>query len=236
MKRIGLLGGMSWESTSEYYRLINQEIQRRLGGLHSAECLLISVNFAEIERYQSLNEWEKAAEILGDAAMRLEMAGAEFIVICSNTMHKVAQEVEKFIRIPILHIAEATVTRIKQQDIENIGLLGTEYTMEQDFYKAILESQGLRIMTPGQTDREKINQIIFEQLCLGQLLPESRAFFHEVIEKLKEQGAEGIILGCTEIGLLVKQEKVCLPVFDTTSIHAVEAVKISLGEEATKIE
>ncbi|MCG1029652.1 amino acid racemase [Virgibacillus halodenitrificans] len=236
MKRIGLLGGMSWESTSEYYRLINQEIQRRLGGLHSAECLLISVNFAEIERYQSLNEWEKAAEVLGDAAMRLEMAGAEFIVICSNTMHKVAQEVEKFIRIPILHIAEATVTRIKQQGIENIGLLGTAYTMEQDFYKGILESQGLRIMTPGQTDREKINQIIFEQLCLGQLLPESRAFFHEVIEKLKEQGAEGIILGCTEIGLLVKQEKVCLPVFDTTSIHAVEAVKISLGEEATKIE
>ncbi|WP_077357431.1 aspartate/glutamate racemase family protein [Virgibacillus halodenitrificans] len=236
MKRIGLLGGMSWESTSEYYRLINQEIQRRLGGLHSAECLLISVNFAEIERYQSLNEWEKAAEVLGDAAVRLEMAGAEFIVICSNTMHKVAQEVEKFIRIPILHIAEATVTRIKQQDIEIIGLLGTEYTMEQDFYKGILESQGLRIMTPGQTDREKINQIIFEQLCLGQLLPESRAFFHEVIEKLKEQGAEGIILGCTEIGLLVKQEKVCLPVFDTTSIHAVEAVKISLGEEATKIE
>ncbi|WP_060681062.1 aspartate/glutamate racemase family protein [Virgibacillus halodenitrificans] len=236
MKRIGLLGGMSWESTSEYYRLINQEIQRRLGGLHSAECLLISVNFAEIERYQSLNEWEKAAEVLGDAAVRLEMAGAEFIVICSNTMHKVAQEVEKFIRIPILHIAEATVTRIKQQGIENIGLLGTAYTMEQDFYKGILESQGLRIMTPGQTDREKINQIIFEQLCLGQLLPESRAFFHEVIEKLKEQGAEGIILGCTEIGLLVKQEKVCLPVFDTTSIHAVEAVKISLGEEATKIE
>lgn len=177
MKRIGLLGGMSWESTSEYYRLINQEIQRRLGGLHSAECLLISVNFAEIERYQSLNEWEKAAEVLGDAAVRLEMAGAEFIVICSNTMHKVAQEVEKFIRIPILHIAEATVTRIKQQGIENIGLLGTAYTMEQDFYKGILESQGLRIMTPGQTDREKINQIIFEQLCLGQLLPESRAFF-----------------------------------------------------------
>ncbi|MCJ0932421.1 aspartate/glutamate racemase family protein [Virgibacillus halodenitrificans] len=236
MKRIGLLGGMSWESTSEYYRLINQEIQRRLGGLHSAECLLISVNFAEIERYQSLNEWEKAAEVLGDAAMRLEMAGAEFIVICSNTMHKLAQEVEKFIRIPILHIAEATVTRIKQQGIENIGLLGTAYTMEQDFYKGILESQGLRIMTPGQTDREKINHIIFEQLCLGQLLPESHAFFHEVIEKLKEQGAEGIILGCTEIGLLVKQEKVCLPVFDTTSIHAVEAVKISLGEEATKIE
>ncbi|WP_019377022.1 aspartate/glutamate racemase family protein [Virgibacillus halodenitrificans] len=236
MKRIGLLGGMSWESTSEYYRLINQEIQRRLVGLHSAECLLISVNFAEIERYQSLNEWEKAAEVLGDAAMRLEMAGAEFIVICSNTMHKVAQEVEKFIRIPILHIAEATLTRIKQQGIENIGLLGTAYTMEQDFYKGVLESQGLRIMTPGQTDREKINQIIFEQLCLGQLLPESRAFFHEVIEKLKEQGAEGIILGCTEIGLLVKQENVCLPVFDTTSIHAMEAVKISLGEEATKIE
>lgn len=236
MKRIGLLGGMSWESTSEYYRLINQEIQRKLGGLHSAECLLISVNFAEIERYQSLNEWEKAAKVLGDAAMRLEMAGAEFIVICSNTMHKVAQEVEKFIRIPILHIAEATVTRIKQQGIENIGLLGTAYTMEQNFYKGTLESQGLRIMTPGQTDREKINQIIFEQLCLGQLLPESRAFFHEVIEKLKEQGAEGIILGCTEIGLLVKQEKVCLPVFDTTSIHAVEAVNISLGEEATKIE
>ncbi|AIF42578.1 aspartate/glutamate racemase family protein [Virgibacillus sp. SK37] len=236
MKRIGLLGGMSWESTSEYYRLINQGIQRQLGGLHSAECILNSVNFAEIERYQSLNEWEKAAEVLGDAAARLEMAGAAFIVICSNTMHKIAQDIEKFISIPILHIAEATVTRIKQQEIKNIGLLGTAYTMEQDFYKGTLRSHGMNVMIPGQTERKKINQIIFEQLCLGRLLPESRAFFHEVIKKLIEQGAEGIILGCTEIRLLVKQEDVALPLFDTTNIHAMEAVKISLGEEATKIE
>ncbi|MEO2078303.1 MAG: aspartate/glutamate racemase family protein [Bacillus sp. (in: firmicutes)] len=225
MKIIGLIGGMSWESSAEYYRMINEEVKRRLGGLHSAQCILYSVDFAEIELCQSEGNWVKAGEILAVAAKALENGGADFIVICTNTMHKVIDAIQRNINIPILHIADATATQIKKHGIKTIGLLGTKYTMEQDFYKARLESQGFNILIPDVLEREMINTIIYEELCLGKILPSSRSSFTRAISHLIENGAEGIILGCTEIGLLVKQEDCHVPLFDTTSIHAVATVK-----------
>jgi aspartate racemase len=228
MKIIGLIGGMSWESSAEYYRMINEEVKRRLGGLHSAQCILYSVDFAEIERCQSEGNWVKAGEILVVAAKALENGGADFIVICTNTMHKVIDAIQRNINIPILHIADATATQIKKHGIKTIGLLGTKYTMEQDFYKARLESQGFNILIPDVLEREMINTIIYEELCLGKILPSSRSSFTRAISQLIENGAEGIILGCTEIGLLVKQEDCHVPLFDTTSIHAVATVNKAL--------
>ena len=228
MKTIGLIGGMSWESSAKYYQLINQEVKKQLGGLHSAKCILYSVDFAETQRYQAAGEWERAGQLLGDAALSLEKAGADFIIICTNTMHKVIEFVEEKISIPILHIADATAHQIVKSDIRTIGLLGTKYTMEQDFYKSRIESNGIKVLVPNIEDREVINKVIFEELCLGEILPSSREYYKKVIQSLIEDGAEGIILGCTEIGLLVKPEDSEVPLFDTTVIHALESVKKAL--------
>ena len=228
MKIIGLIGGMSWESSAEYYRIINEEVKKRLGGLHSAKCLLYSVDFEEIERFQTKGEWENAGEKLGDAASSLEKAGAEFILICTNTMHKVVDAIQSKINIPILHIADATAEQINKQEITNIGLLGTSYTMEQDFYKSRIESKGINVIVPNTEEREIVNKIIFEELCLGKIHQESRDYYKSVIQNLIISGAQGIILGCTEIGLLIKPGDSEVPLFDTTYIHALEAVNLSL--------
>ena len=226
MKKIGLIGGMSWESSAEYYRIINEEVKKRLGGLHSAKCLLYSVDF---EQYQSEGDWGQAGSVLGEAAYSLEKAGADFIVICTNTMHKVISNIKDRVSIPILHIADATAMEIKKQGIRAVGLLGTKYTMEQDFYKSQIEEKGIKVMIPNETDREIVNRIIYNELCLGKINQTSRDSYKEIINRFVQNGAEGIILGCTEIGLLVKQEDSQVPLFDTAVIHAVAAVNISLG-------
>ncbi|MEC1716258.1 aspartate/glutamate racemase family protein [Schinkia azotoformans] len=228
MKTIGLMGGMSWESSVEYYRIINEEVKNRLGGLHSAKCLLYSVDFAEIERFQAGGEWEKAGKLLGDVAHSLEKGGADFIVICTNTMHRVIDYVEEKIRIPILHIADTTAKQIKKSNLNTVGLLGTKYTMEQDFYKSRIESKGIKVLVPNGAEREMVNKVIYEELCLGNIQQSSRDYYKMVIKNLVDNGAEGIILGCTEIGLLVKQEDSEVPLFDTTVIHAIEAVNAAL--------
>ncbi|MFD3448240.1 aspartate/glutamate racemase family protein [Microbacteriaceae bacterium 4G12] len=229
MKTMGLIGGMSWESSVEYYRIINEEVKNRLGGLHSAKCLLYSVDFEEVERWQAEGEWGKAGELLGDVAHSLEKGGADFIVICTNTMHKVIESIEKKINIPILHIAEATANQIKKSNLSKVGLLGTKYTMEQDFYKSRIESNGIKVLVPNHTEREMVNKIIYEELCLGHIQQSSRDYYKKVIKSLVDNGAEGIILGCTEIGLLVKQEDSEVPLFDTTVIHAIESVNKALS-------
>ncbi|GIN85789.1 aspartate racemase [Heyndrickxia sporothermodurans] len=228
MKTIGLIGGMSWESSSEYYRIINEEVKNQLGGLHSARCIMYSVDFEEIERHQANGDWSQAGLLLGKAAQSLEKAGADFICICTNTMHKVAADIEKHIHIPILHIADATANQIKKAGIHTVGLLGTKYTMEQDFYKKRIESQGIKVVIPESEDRERVNKVIYEELCLGKITLSSKEYYKKVIQNLAEYGAQGIILGCTEIGLLVKQEDSKIPLFDTTFIHAVESVNYSL--------
>lgn len=228
MKTIGLIGGMSWESSAKYYQLINQEVKKQLGGLHSAKCIMYSVDFAEIQRYQAEDEWKKAGHVLGDVALTLEKAGADFIIICTNTMHKVIAYIEEKISIPILHIADATANQILKSDVRTIGLLGTKYTMEQDFYKSRIESNGIKVLVPNREDREVINRVIFEELCLGDIQQSSRESFQKVIKSLIDDGAEGIILGCTEIGLLIRHEDAEVPLFDTTVIHALEAVKMAL--------
>lgn len=228
MKTIGLIGGMSWESSSEYYRIINEEVKQRLGGLHSAKCILYSVDFEEIEICQRNGEWEKAAQILTEAAHSLESAGADFIVICTNTMHKVANEIQACINIPILHIADVTAQQVLSNEIKIVGLLGTKYTMEQDFYKSRLEAKGLKVLIPKEIDRVIVNAVIYNELCLGQIVDESRAKFRRIIEDLIEQGAVGIILGCTEIGLLVKPGDSTVPLFDTTLLHALGAVNFAV--------
>ncbi|AJY77609.1 aspartate/glutamate racemase family protein [Paenibacillus beijingensis] len=230
MKTIGLIGGMSWESSSEYYRIINEEVKSKLGGLHSAKCLLYSVDFAEIERYQAEGDWERAGILLGNAARSLELAGAEMIVLCTNTMHKVIGHIEEKVSVPILHIADATAKHIQKSNLSLVGLLGTKYTMEQDFYKSRIEAHGIKVLIPGDEDRDVINKVIYEELCLGKILPSSKDYYKQVIQKLVAAGAEGIILGCTELGLLVKQADSEVPLFDTTLIHAVELVQKALEE------
>ncbi|HDR3657102.1 aspartate racemase [Bacillus thuringiensis serovar nigeriensis] len=228
MKTIGLIGGMSWESTSEYYRIINEEIKERLGGLHSAKCLINSVDFEEIERCQSSGDWDGAGEILGNAAYSLQKGGADFIIICTNTMHKVVGKIKAKIDIPVLHIADATAKEIKRKDIQKVGLLGTKYTMEQDFYKSRIEENNIKVIVPSEKNRKEINKVIYTELCLGKIVSQSREYYKRVIEELVQKGAQGIILGCTEIGLLIKQENVSVPIFDTAHIHAIEAVKAAL--------
>lgn len=223
MKTIGMIGGMSWESTVTYYQVVNEAVKRRLGGLHSARVLLYSVDFDEIERCQAAGEWEKSARILGDAAEALERAGADFIVICTNTMHKIAPQIARRIAIPILHIAEATAEALKAANIRRVGLLGTKYTMTQDFYKDVLVRAGIEVLIPEGGDIEAVNSVIYDELCLGNIREESRRRFTGIIDQLKERGAEGVILGCTEIGLLIRQDDSALPVFDTTLIHAEQA-------------
>ncbi|MFK8882916.1 aspartate/glutamate racemase family protein [Bacillus velezensis] len=229
MKTIGLIGGMSWESSAEYYRIINEEIKKKLGGLHSAKCLLYSVDFKEIEHYQSIGAWDKAGEALGQVARSLEKAGADFIVICTNTMHKVLGYIQEMITIPILHIADATAEQIIRQDIRSVGLLGTKYTMEQDFYKSRIASHAINVVVPDDDERELINNIIYQELCLGEIKQSSKNIYKKIINNLVDKGAEGIILGCTEIGLLVKAEDSKVPLFDTTLIHAQKAVNKSLS-------
>lgn len=228
MKIIGLIGGMSWESTASYYRIINEETKVRLGGFHSAKCIIYSVDFEEIEVFQRNKEWEKAGLVLAEAAHKLELAGANFILICTNTMHKVADQIQSSIGIPLLHIADITANKILDKKIRTIGLLGTQYTMEQEFYKSRLEERGIKVLIPSTSDREIINKVIYQELCLGKIGQKSRAEFKRIIECLISEGAEGVILGCTEIGLLVKQEDSSVPIFDTTLIHAKGAVDYAL--------
>ena len=235
MKTVGLIGGMSWESTDSYYRIINEEVKERLGGLHSAKILLHSVDFEEIERFQSTGQWEKCGEILGEAARGLEMAGADFILICTNTMHKVAPQIASVIKIPILHIADATADELDKNHIRRVGLLGTKYTLIQDFYKQRLIDRGFDVLIPDMEDVDRINRIIFEELCLGEIKEEFRKSFQRVIEGLRERGAEAAILGCTEIGLLISQSDVSIPVFDTAVIHAKAAARLALRDENEKV-
>lgn len=229
MKTIGLIGGMSWESTVPYYQIINEEVKKRLGGLHSAKIILYSVDFDEIEKCQSNGEWEKSGNILGEAAQKLEAAGADFILICTNTMHKVAPQIASMIHIPIIHIADATAHELKKSNRTRVGLLGTKYTMTQDFYKKRLTDKGIDVVIPNEEDIDIVNDIIFHELCVGEIREESRKKFLEIMDKLKCSGAEGVILGCTEIGLLIHQSDSTLPVFDTTRIHARSAVEMALN-------
>ena len=230
MKTIGLIGGMRWESTVTYYQVINEAVKERLGGLHSARCILYSVDFQEIEECQTRGDWEKSARILGDAAKGLEGAGADCIVICTNTMHKVAPQIGERVSIPILHIAEATAEALIDSGITRVLLLGTRYTMQQDFYKEKLVERGIEVMVPGDEDMEIVNRIIFGELCLGVISEESRKEYLRIIEEQKGRGAQGVILGCTEIGLLISQADTELPVFDTTQIHAGRAAEWAVTE------
>jgi len=228
LKIIGLIGGMSWESTATYYKIINETVKEKLGGLHSAKCILYSVDFQEIEECQANGNWEKSGEILGEAAYNLEKAGADFIVICTNTMHKVVNQIKEKISIPILHIAEMTAEKILEKGLKNIALLGTKYTMEQDFYKSKLIEKGINVIIPDKNDIEIINEVIYDELCLGTINSDSKKKFLEIVDKLRNKGAEGIILGCTEIGLLIKNEDTDVPLFDTAIIHAEQAAIYSI--------
>jgi aspartate racemase len=228
MKTIGLLGGMSWESTGLYYRLINEETKRLLGGLHSAPVAMVSVDFHDIEQLQVREDWDAAAGLLAEKACRVESAGADLLLICTNTMHKVADRVADSINIPLLHIADATAARLLAAGIRTVGLLGTRFTMEQKFYRARLENHGLTVIVPEAGDRALVHRTIYEELCLGRVDPASRREFLRIIDALRETGAEAVIEGCTEIGLLVRQEHTDVPLFDTTRIHARQAVAEAL--------
>ncbi|GGY04977.1 aspartate racemase [Litchfieldella qijiaojingensis] len=226
MKTIGMLGGMSWESTASYYKALNEGVKAAMGGLHSAKISLYSVDFAEIERLQHEGDWETTAEILSEAARSVEAGGGDFLLICTNTMHKVAPRIESSISIPLLHIADATAQRLATDGIERVGLLGTRFTMEQDFYKGrITEKYGIDVIVPNAQEQALVHQVIYSELCLGQVSASSRQQYLEIISALHERGAEAVILGCTEIALLVQQEHTTVPLYDTTAIHAEEAVK-----------
>ncbi|MBL8078412.1 MAG: aspartate/glutamate racemase family protein [Anaerolineales bacterium] len=229
MKTIGLIGGMSWESSIEYYRIINETAKEKLGGLHSAKSLMVTVDFAEIEKLQHEDRWDEAAQTLVKCAQDLERGGADFIVLCTNTMHKVADQIIAGINIPFLHIADATAEKVKTAGIKRIGLLGTRFTMEHDFYKGrLINNFGLEVLTPNEKDREIVHRVIYEELVLGKIVEDSRKEYRRIIHALIEQGAEGIILGCTEIELLVKAQDASVPLFPTSYIHAVAAVEKAL--------
>ncbi len=229
MKTIGLLGGMSWESTQSYYRLINEGVKARLGGLHSARLILYSVDFAEIEVLQQQGDWEAAGRLLASAAEAVQAAGADFLLIGTNTMHKVAPQIDDAIDIPLLHIADATAQALKHEGMHSVGLLGTRFTMEQAFYRERLERAGIRVLVPDQEERDEIHRIIYEELCQGDIRPDSRAVFQAVVDGLATRGAQAALLGCTEIGLLLKQSDTPVALFDTTEIHANAAVAAALG-------
>ncbi len=229
MKTIGLLGGMSWESTATYYRDLNEGVKAQLGGLHSAKIALYSVDFEEIEKLQHAGDWEATAVILADAGKKVEQAGADFLLICTNTMHKVANEVEAAISIPLLHLADATGERLRAAGVERVGLLGTRFTMEQDFYKQrLIDKFNIEVLVPTPDEIEIVHRVIYEELCLGQIEDNSREDYLKTISHLSERGAEAVILGCTEIALLVQQHHTDVPLFDTTAIHCEEAVKLAL--------
>lgn len=231
MKTIGLIGGMSWESTIPYYRQINESIKDRLGGLHSAKVVLYSVDFHDIERLQLIGDWATAGAMLAEVAISLEKAGSDLLVLCTNTMHKVAPEIEAAVSIPLLHIADPTAAEIRQAGYKSVGLLGTRFTMEQAFYRDRLsERHGLDVIVPNDEDRDTIHRIIYEELCLGVVLPESRSAYRRIMASLASQGAEAIILGCTEISLLVSQQDSRVPLFDTTAIHARAAAEAALDQ------
>lgn len=230
MKTIGLIGGLSWESSIEYYRIINEETRKRLGGLHSAECIMFSFDFAEIEDLQTKDDWDTATQRMIQAAQQIEHGGGECILICSNTMHKMADDVQNAVDIPLIHIADATAEVIQAENIETIGLLGTRFTMEHDFYKGrMIDNFGLNVLIPDDKGRDIVHRIIYDELVVGEVRDDSRGQYQAIINNLQADGAEGVILGCTEIGLLIKPEHSPIPVFDTTYLHAAAAVEWALG-------
>lgn len=230
MQTIGLIGGMSWESTLPYYRLVNEATRDRLGGLHSARLVLVSVDFHEIERLQHAGDWVAAGAVLADAARALQSAGADFIVLCTNTMHKVAPAIEAAVAIPLLHIADATAAAIRKDGLRRVGLLGTRFTMEQAFYRERLaQGHGIEVLVPEQAERDLVHRVIYEELCAGRVLDASRADYRRVIARLVERGAQAVILGCTEIGLLVGAADATVPLYDTTRLHALAAVDRALA-------
>jgi aspartate racemase len=229
MKTIGMIGGMSWESSIEYYRIINQTVREKLGGLHSAKSIMYSVEFAEIEALQHQNRWDELASIMIEAARSLERGGADFVIICTNTMHKLYDNVQKNIQIPMLNIADATAEKIKAEGIQKIALLGTRFTMEEDFYKGrLVDKYGLEVIIPAEDEREIVHRVIYDELCAGMINSDSKQRYAEIIQGLVAEDAGGVILGCTEIGLLVKQKDSLVPLFDTTDIHARAAVDFAL--------
>jgi aspartate racemase len=229
MKTIGLIGGLSWESSKEYYRIINETVNERLGGLHSAKCILYSLDFAESREIQQTKGWDEMTKILIDTAQRLEAAGADIVLICTNTMHKFMPEIQREIHVPILHIADATAEKVLEKGLKKVGLLGTKMTMEEDFYKGrIGEKFGINVLVPDKDERDFIETVIIDELCVGKMNASSKKGFKQIIGKLVENGVEGIILGCTEIPLLIKQEDVNVPIFDTAEIHAKAAVEFAL--------
>jgi aspartate racemase len=232
MKTVGLIGGMSWESSLEYYRLINEMVKNRLGGFHSAKCIMLSVDFAEIEVLQHSSQWDEAGRVMAEAAKSLQTAGADLVVLCTNTMHISAPQIEKAISVPFLHIADAAAEKILETGLKRVGLLGTRFTMEKDFYTGRLKEKfGLDVIIPEETDRAIVHTVIYEELVKGIIRPESRLQYQQVISRLVGRGAGGIILGCTEIGLLIKEGDVSIPLFDTTPIHAEAAVNFALEKE-----
>jgi aspartate racemase len=234
MKRIGLIGGMSWESTTTYYRLINEGVKTRLGGLHSAELVLYSVDMHQVDQLQHIGDWSAAGSLLADAAKALERAGAEGLILCTNTMHKVAPQIEATVDIPLLHIADPTAETVRKSGVDTVGLLGTRFTMEQRFYKDRLRDRhGLQVVIPEETDREIVHRVIYEELCLGRIEPASRSEYRRIMTALSSQGAQAIILGCTEIALLVEPEDAFVPLFDTTQLHAGQAVAWMLSDESS---
>ena len=236
MKTIGLLGGMSWESTAEYYRLINQRVKERLGGLHSAKIAMVSVDFAELEQLLGQGDWDGVAEVLSKIAMQIEVAGADGLMICTNTMHKIAPQIENKIGIPLLHIADATAEALVKDGIKTVGLLGTAFTMEQEFYKGRLKEKfGLNVIVPSEEDRKTVHNVIFNELCKGLTLEASKSEYLRVIESLSAKGAEAVILGCTEIGILVQQKDTSIKLIDTTVVHAQKAVSWMLEVNAQTI-
>ncbi len=232
MKTIGLIGGMSWESTIPYYAIINEAVKDALGGLHSAKIVLYSVEFDEIERCQSAGDWDRSAAILADAAEKLERAGAEVILICTNTMHKVFAQVQGRVSVPMIHIADATADELEKAGVKKTALLGTKYTMTEDFYKSRLVDRGFEVLIPKEEDIALVNHVIFDELCRGEIRESSRAEFSRIIAGLKADGAEAVILGCTEIGNLIRQKDSALPVFDTTEIHAKSVARFALERGA----
>ena len=229
MKTIGMIGGMSWESSLEYYRIMNQAVKEKLGGFHSAQCILYSVDFDDVEKLQHQGDWESLTRLMIEAAQRVKKAGADFLVICTNTMHKMADEVQRAIQIPLLHIADVTAGVVKADGQSRVGLLGTKFTMEQDFYKGRLkEIHGIDVLIPEDKERQVIHDILYNELCLGEIKELSREKFQSIIQNLVKRGAQGVILGCTEIPLIVRQEDYEIPLYDTTALHAKAAVDFAL--------
>jgi aspartate racemase len=232
MKTVGMIGGMSWESTASYYRAINEGVKRKLGGLNSAKICMYSVNFDEIEKLQHQGEWDKTAEILTQAAKSVELGGADFLIICTNTMHKVAPQIERALNIPLLHIADATAEQLQRDGITKVGLLGTKFTMEQDFYKSRLTDKfDIDVVVPDEVQRQIVHEVIYQELCLGNIVEDSRRAYLDIIDALSKQGAQAVILGCTEIALLVQSEDTSVRLYDTTSIHAKAAVELAIASK-----